>query len=43
MVPAENTGLVAKWTALDVNYLVKHMWQNANDNNYTQHETETLT
>jgi hypothetical protein len=42
-MPAENTGLVAQWTALAVNYTVKHMQQNANDTNYTPFESETLT
>ena len=42
-VPAENTWLVAQWTALDVNYVVKHLKQNANDNNYTEVEEDRQT
>jgi len=35
-MPAENTGLVAKWTAIAVNYTVKHLQENANDTNYSE-------
>ena len=42
-MPAENTGLVAQWTAIAVNYTVKHMQQNANNDSYTEFESETLT
>ena len=33
--------LFAKWTAGTVTYTVKHLWQNVEDNEYTEHETET--
>ena len=36
IMPAENTGLVAKWTPVEVTYTVEHYKENANDNGYTQ-------
>ena len=39
-VPAENTGLVAQWTAIAVNYTVKHMQENADDTNYFEVESD---
>jgi hypothetical protein len=35
-MPAENTGLVAEWTPVEVTYTVKHLRENANDNGYTE-------
>ena len=33
--------LYAKWTAGTVTYTVKHLWQNVENDEYTEHETET--
>ena len=35
--------LYAKWTPGDVAYTVKHLWQNVEDNEYTEHESDSLT
>jgi len=42
-MPAENITLTARWTAnADTKYTVKHYLQNADDDEYTLQETETL-
>ena len=33
--------LYARWTAGEADYTVRHLWQNTEDDGYTQHETET--
>ena len=37
-----NVSLYAKWEEKTVSYTVKHLWQNIENDNYTQHESETL-
>lgn len=38
----EDTTLYAHWTATRVQYTVIHWWENANDDEYSYHESETL-
>lgn len=37
------TTVYAKWTSIQVNYTVIHWWENANDDGYSYHESETKT
>ena len=39
----ENTTVHAKWTAASTTYTVIHFWENADDDEYSYHESETKT
>ncbi len=39
----ENTTVHAKWTAASTTYTVIHFWENADDDKYSYHESETKT
>ena len=39
----ENTTVHAKWKAASTTYTVIHFWENADDNEYSYHESETKT